>query len=179
MIHSKIEIGIAFLLTDRLLQKSIINVGDFSPLAFIDLYHKGLGYKKRETLHVNAYYKSRSIARLEFDVLDIHSDIEKMILHNCKLYELPKEIGFAKELKSLDCSFNFLTTLRDSIENCKNLEEINLRMNEFAAFPKQLLNMNRLKKIDLRHQRPEVSKFTAIELSETIRKALPGCEILV
>ena len=102
-----------------------------------------------------------------------------MILHNCKLYELPKEIGFAKELKSLDCSFNFLTTLPDSIENCKNLEEINLRMNEFAAFPKQLLNMNRLKKIDLRHQRPEVSKFTAIELSETIRKALPGCEILV
>lgn len=143
-------------------------------------FAKGLGYKNwrnhapEAAILVTAW---KMAVNLPVSILKL-GKIESIDFHNCKFKEMPKNITKFVDLKELDFSHNFIAELPLDIAKLKNLEVLDLKMNQFEEFPIQLATLKNLKKVDLRFNGIH-HQFTKLDIPQTVKDALPNCEILV
>ena len=143
-------------------------------------FASGLGFttwhgKDPETI---AFFNMKAPAKFPIDVVEHVPLIETANFHNCKFASLPINFGNMKDLKKLDLSYNFLSSIPKSVEKMTQLEHLDLRMNKFKTFPSTLLRLPNLKTLDLRHNRLD-HEFVPVEIDNEVRNALKNCEILV
>ncbi|TAD96837.1 MAG: hypothetical protein EAZ97_13360 [Bacteroidetes bacterium] len=96
-----------------------------------------------------------------FPTLDSLS-IEEIRLSNNQLTNIPAEIGFYKNLKTLHLSGNQLTSLPKEIGLLVNLENLSIAENQIVSLPEEIKNLKKLTYIYLRSNK----------LSETERDKL-------
>ncbi len=142
-------------------------------------FTKGLGFKTWQNPEEAILYNLKIPVKITFEVADKHPNIEKAILHNCKMTKLPADVSKLKNLKHLDCSYNFLGSIPKAIGELENLEILDLKMNQFNTFPETVRYAKNLKTLDLRFNRPDGHTFKSLEISEKVKTALPNCDILV
>ncbi len=75
--------------------------------------------------------------------------LETLDLDNCKLTILPKEIGLLKNLHILNLDYNQISIVPSEICELTNLEELHLRHNHLKELPIALARLAKLRKIDI------------------------------
>lgn len=180
VLYRRYKKGLRFLierrgLSDQWLQKmyELLMEGEHFEFAI------GLGYKNWKNTNPEdvVQYPFRANYPFPSDVLRWHK-VTSINLHNTKLSSLPKGLALFKDLKKIDLSANYLTSIGPHIVELQEVEELDLTFNNFKKFPSNLGKLPKLKKVDLRYCGPDYD-FEALEIPETVKKLLPDCEILV
>ncbi len=100
----------------------------------------------------------------------------------CRLREVPKEIGRFKELVELDLGDNNLYTLPPELGSLSRLTRLNLAGNRFARFPAPVLELSALEELSLRRSPfatlpPQLGGLRALkwlDIGQTLVAELPA-----
>ena len=70
--------------------------------------------------------------------------LKDLELRNCRLKEIPENIGRLKKLRELDVSHNQLTEIPAAIKGCISLERLCVKNNKIKVLPKELFEIKSL-----------------------------------
>ena len=82
--------------------------------------------------------------------ISLFTNLERLVVQNDGLEEVPSYIEALKKLQRLDVSQNKLTDLPLTIKELKNLKELNLSANQLTSLPPAVLLLENLEVLDLR-----------------------------
>jgi hypothetical protein len=103
-----------------------------------------------------------------FNQLSSLPHLKKLILTQCRVKDLPREIHLLKKLRTLDLSFNELVTLPEEIGKLEKLEYLRVYNNRrFRTFPSNLGKLKNLLTLD----------FAGTSIRE-LPESLSGCQSL-
>lgn len=136
-------------------------------------FSKGLGADYVQ----DVYYLPGASVSLPVLALEL-APIYSLSLRGCLYENVNEDIVEFQDLKSLDYSGNFLTTLPSYFSELENLQTIDLRNNMFEQFPNILTKMPNLKKIDLRNSRTD-KEYQPLEIPTEFKEKNPDCIVLV
>lgn len=126
---------------------------------------------------INLSHNSLNISKL---VVDTVYSLENIILSFNHLKEVPKEIGYFKNLKELQLAENEITSeqIHPSIGSLQKLELISFYKNDLDALPPFLFGLNSLKEFDINYNRVERIPSDIINLTQLERLFLSYNRIL-
>jgi len=79
--------------------------------------------------------------------------LQKLVLSDNQLAEIPKEIGNLQQLQKLVLSDNLLAEIPKEIGNLQQLRTLDLTYNRLAEIPKEIGNLQQLQTLDLSNNR--------------------------